>query len=376
MAHQSHTNGGTPIEPSCVSAKMICSIIAKLGEQPVVSHKNGTQVDDDESDSRFGLLLSPQKQRFTLAVCNLMTIMWKDQKLRMPSKVPKLRYRLVGTTRDSMITVEINHIPVIDDTLCNSLFLGSGVAIQNITFLFKESPEEKQLTFGRILIDIKVAESYIESKCGGSAKSIYKPPTVRRPRTVEIDWTNSCVLETDRTIIVNIIDDVNNIHAMMPLDLTYSLDPIHSETIDIETTQAAATPLKRKRFVDENDDDASVESSAGESFDEQVIGTRQKITGYCLVFTGVPSFSASFLDFLIKKYESHSVTAVVIFPFQRKITNTSIHTTETYVKPRLSVSLRCSGTLVQDFDRSARSVSKRMRAEILNSVVNNTGSSD
>jgi hypothetical protein len=131
----------------------------------------------------------------------------------------------------------------------------------------------------------------------------YIPPAERRRQTVPIGFTNSVVSKNDQKLVLELVDDIYNMHQLMSLNMKVALEPIVRDNY-------AAVVASQKRKRDPSSDVVIIEESSAELSDTRPLG-------YTVHFAGVPSFSDTFLEHLKHKYASRWLYFVVLFPHER-----------------------------------------------------------
>lgn len=170
-------------------------------------------------------------------------------------------------------------------------------------------------------------------------------PDLRRPATFAINWKGSVVqTPSDRTLILEMIDDVYNMHQLMPAAITTSLEELVAENhMTVNQTVGGGKKRKNRR----GDDEAVLISS---SADLSVVDPYQCI-GYSVHFVGVPSFDENFLTFMKHKYGSRWLNAVVIFPHERVGRS---------MPPALVLTLACSNAVAKEAQQFSIVGAKRL----------------
>lgn len=169
-------------------------------------------------------------------------------------------------------------------------------------------------------------------------------PDLRRAATFAINWEGSAVrAPSDRTLILEMIDDVYNMHQLMPAAITTSLEELVAENhIAVNQTVGGNKKRKNRRADDEAGLVSSTENSAIDA---------GRCIGYSVHFVGVPSFDDNFLTFMKHKYGSRWLNAVVIFPHERVGRS---------MPPALVLTLACSNAVAKEAQQFSIVGAKRL----------------
>lgn len=330
--------------PKEIPPEMLRHIAEKVGEpKPIETHQHVQLANDVVGKSTAHL--SESEHTYTRIVCNLLTLLWKVQRERLPHRKPCLKYQLLGARTERRITLVANYLAIMAQQDCDTL-LRSEPRVLDLRFQFTSLLEDKHLTYGCLTIDISCTTPI-------DTPIAYCPPSQRRTRTKPVDWTRSIVLAGDRTMLLDLIDDVYNIDARMPTTIEQWLEPILGDGVPLHhhtqngNGKRARGAGKRADSDDESDDDASTTETIG------------PLLGYCVSFTHVPSFNLSFLRHLEQKYSGRWLSAMVLFPHESKKPG------RVREPQRLVISLRAETTLVQQAKADAMcSGAKRLRTII------------
>jgi hypothetical protein len=265
-----------------------------------------------------------------------------------------------------VITLVINYIKLIEYTDCEAMMRGE-LRLLDMRFQFASLIDAKALSYGCLTIDISCTTPI------GIALA-YAPIAARdrRTRTMTIDWSKSAVLTNDRSLVLELMDDIYNCEARMPTDIYEWLEPIFASGSGSNDTRAIENGNRHhhnhqrghvelngngKRYSRTNRDDDDADADDTDTGDGGDVDQQQQLIGYCINFTNVPSFNLSFLTYLRQKYGARWLSALVLFPHQR-------------APQRLAISIRCETALIQNIMPSAASGSKRIRTIIENELVN------
>ncbi len=303
---------------------MLTHIAQKVEEPPIAGSGSGNA----QNHLNYADLLSPTEHTFTLIVSNLLTFVFTVQYKHFPRGSDSIKYHIIGSRNDKKITLVVYYINLIEMAECESA-MRTQARITDVRFQFTSLIDNRPMKYGCITVDIDttsqqpVLQGYPEV-----------PKSLRRERTSNVDWSNSVVLQSDRSLVLELIDDVCNLEARMPVNITQWLDGVYGT----DCSRTITDENKHGKRVQEDDDDSNQRHNNASQNDEdgsEVSSVvRAPLVGYCISFTGLPSFNLAFLRHLKRKYETCWVSAIVIFP--------SGNFTQ-----RLAITIRCHTALTQ-----------------------------
>lgn len=242
-----------------------------------------------------------------------------------------LREQVRHVQGEQSFVFHVSHVEALDQDDIDALHRIGGAQLIDLQFQFTSLTTGDTLQHGLLLISLLVRTGDTASDATAERDRLripYTPPPVRRPQTVPIDWRNSIVSQSDQKLVLELLDDVYNMYALMKLGIKVALEPI--------TRANYATPsAARKRGQAAVNGD---ESASNADTDPDV-----RPLGYTLHFSGVPSFSDAFTAHLRHKYASRWLSCVVIFPCVRVARNKQI-----LMAPELAISISREGQLPCD----------------------------
>lgn len=310
-----------------VSIEQLAAIAERVGE--AVEHVE--EVDDVKTAAQ-----APN----AVLLCNILSTICRAQ-----PRLKKLEHMIRYTRDDGKIVFHVMKVCVLDATAINAL-RNLSPRILGMRFQFTSLQSGAPLDNGTLIFDI--LHTSVQRI---AAAPVYVEPTQRRSRAVEIDWSDNIVLVNDRKAVLAVIDDVYNMHQLMPGKITVSIETIddadYTRTNGV-AAQTAPALSKRKR----NADDA---------ISETVSQSAVPLLGYCLHFVGVPSFDDNFLVHMAQKYATRWLGGTIIFP--RRMNKSNI-----LVPCQLLVSLGCEHALVQASQPRAICGAKRLCKKMVESA--------
>lgn len=266
-----------------------------------------------------------------MLVCNILVSVLMAQRWR-NVKAPSLQHRLRYAPGEDRIVLSVEHVAAMDRANIEAIKALSP-RVLGMRFQFTSPEHDDALTSGLVIFDLL--------HTGAQRKPVvpaYMAPARRRTRTTPVDWKDSVVLECDREFVLRVVDDVYNMHQLMPAKMNMSVEAIE------DADYARCVPAKRKHEDDTPLDDESENTSTR---------THPALVGYCIHFVGVPSFDETFLDHMARKYATRWLGATVIFPRARWTT-----------PPQLVVSISCENALLQSSAPRAVCGAKRLCKKI------------
>lgn len=236
----------------------------------------------------------------------------------------RMKHRIEHASGSQRLAVEISNVNVFGTRELDAMRRFARDNFCSAQFQFRSPKTGERLTYGRVLLRV-FARGALRDESGEAAAARlaaqraallpYAAPDTRRPQTMPIDWRESIVARADQPLVLELIDDVYNMHALMPASMSVSLEPI-------ERTDHQSTGKRKQLAADAESTDRSV--------------APQDCVGYALHFGNVPSFSDAFLVHLAHKFGARWLGAVVLFPSQRRFKRAGTITTPA----ELIVSLR------------------------------------
>jgi len=258
-----------------------------------------------------------------------------------PRASVRMKHRVLHAPNTDTLSLEISNIDVLGTPELDALRRFAGQCYGSTRFEFRSPTTDELLSCGRIVMRLgtrstpRANENHTQfvERCAPSSAAIvahYAPPDTRRAQTMQIDWSASVVADVDRALVLELIDDIYNMHQLMPTNMTVSLEPI--ERTDHQTTART----KRKTRAADNDDGEATSAESDSAL-------RAPCVGYALHFVNVPSFSDNFLAHLTHKFASRWLGATVLFPHQRRFKRSGV----LQIAPQIIVSLRAEGASAQ-----------------------------
>lgn len=266
-------------------------------------------------------------------VCNILSLILLAQRKR-NAGAPTLKHVLRHANGENRIVLQVLHLYALEATDITALRALSP-RVLSLRFQFTSPTNGDLLGHGLLVIDL--LHSAVQRL---PPMPTYSEPTARRQLTTPIDWTNSSVHQDDRALVMRVVDDVYNMHTVMPMGITVSMETLD----DVDYTRSVTNKRKHDDDPVHDDSDTTTQQAA-------------PTVGYCIHFMGVPSFDDTYLAHMAQKYATLWLGAAVLFPHTRK------HG-ELLVPAQLVVSLRCQHALVQASQPRAVCGAKRLCKKI------------
>jgi len=250
-------------------------------------------------------------------------------------RAPTLKQRI--TEHGQMVTLVVYRLSALRDSEVAQLYQLSP-RVLGVTMQFRDLHNHKQLGYGCVVVQLLRADATTVP-----ARAPYVPPAVRRKRTIAFDYDGSDVRVGDRPLVERVVDQVYNVCELMPLGLTFSLEPI--------------TPSNYEDLVGEESETAvSLQKKAGKRMHAE-----PTVLGYCLHFVGVRSFGAEFFEYLAEQHGVRYLGALVLFPHQ---VLTRGNGAPTVARQRLNVMLASELHMPQEVRPHALSGARRLRRKL------------
>lgn len=332
---------------------MLVQIANKIGEPSLEEFR------DQYANRQTVEILSPARHTFTRIICNLLTEVHGVQQEHLAKHRPDIKYQIIGARTDRVIVLVVNYIRLIDLASCESIIRAEG-RIKDIRFQFVSLVDSKPLSYGCVTFDIACRDDV--------PVGVYTevPKNLRRQRTIDIDWEQTVVEQHDRSLVLELIDDVCNFELRMPVNIGQWLEGVYSDDCNKSIVEESNGNGKRARHHD-NDD-----SNENNDNDDDHSGVSRRLIGYCISFTNLPSFNYALLSHLKQKYSHRWASALLVFPSTSSVAVSKQHQrTQRPFPQRLAVTLRCGTTLAQTANNGLYT-SKRIRTFIANSHANGT----
>lgn len=310
-----------------------------------IAEKVREVIEHADSDEHSGdITKMTQRAPNTVLLCNIITTILHAQ----PGK-RKLSHLIRYTREDGKIVMQLHKVRVLDAQVLDAL-RNLSPRILGMRYEFTSLEDGEPIWHGMLIFD--VLHTAVERIPPLAA---YVEPVQRRSRALDIDWSDNVVLVNDRKSVLAVIDDVYNMHQVMPGKITVSIETIDDTDYTKKSSGVPPPPTlaKRKRSVADTPEDA---------LSETVSASAAPHLGYCLHFVGVPSFDDNFLVHMARKYATRWLGATVIFP--RRIADKNI-----LMPCQLLVSLGCEHALVQASKPRAICGAKRLCKKMLESAV-------
>lgn len=206
----------------------------------------------------------------------------------------QLRHQIKRSPDDGRVLLIVNNVPSLTSDQLKTLRQVS-TRIHVVRFLFRSPETAAQLGYG-CLVFVICTEPLADAK---ELRLLFAPPEERQTPTAPPDWSSSVVAAADRSLVLQVIEDVYNMSEFMPTDMRVALEAI--ENVDYKSS------LKKRGALASETDDESVGGGV----------PRGRTIGYALHFTGVPSFDDAFLAHMAHKYEARWAGFQIIFPRSR-----------------------------------------------------------
>lgn len=302
-------------------------------------------------------ILSPTRHTFTRIICNLLTEVHGLQREHLARHRPDIKYQIIGTRTDRVIVLVVNYIKLIDMASCESIVRAES-RIKDIRFQFVSLIDSKPLSCGCLTFDIACRDDVRQSTYAEV------PRALRRQRTIDIDWEKTVVEAHDRALVLELIDDVCNLEARMPINIGQWLEGVYSDDCNRAVVDEPNGNGKRARHyaIDDDGDDGTQENNGDGSG-----GDSRRLIGYCISFTNLPSFNYALLAYLKQKYSHRWASALVVFPSAAAAAPAAKQRVQRHFPQRLVVTLRCGSTLTQTANGGLYT-SKRIRTLITSAV--------
>lgn len=327
--------------PKVVKREMLEHIANRVGEPK--PHDNSATENAAGNTKNNLQILSSNEHTFTRIICNLLTCFWRVQEHHFPGRPPEIKYQIIGSRTDRVITLVINYINIVEHFECEAITRGES-RILDIRYQFVSLVDSKALAYGCLTIDISCT-----TPIGSALPYVPLPAGSRRKRTMEIDWSNSIVLDNDRKIVLDLIDDVHNYESLMPIDLCEWLAPIFNTHNPINDDDDDNEPNHHNHKAVNGNGKRNARASARHDDDDSSLSNLEEhLLGYCITFTNVPSFNLSFLNYLKQKYATRWLSATVIFPHKNR-------------PCRLAFALRCENAFIQASVTNTVGACKRLK---------------
>lgn len=207
------------------------------------------------------------------------------------TRAPHLRHQIKRSPDDGRVLLIVNHVPSLSCEQLNTLRQVSS-RIHLVRFLFRSLETAAQLGYGCIVFVIG-AEPLIADEL----RSFFAAPQQRQVPTVPVDWSDSVVAPADRTLVMQVLEDVYNMTEFMPVDMRVALEAIEN------VNHKASLKKRNGPLASETDDDSA--------------RPHGRAIGYALHFTGVPSFDDAFFAYMAHKYQARWAGFQLIFPHVR-----------------------------------------------------------
>lgn len=224
---------------------------------------------------------------------------------------PTLDFTVDFLTLDTKQAVRIivTEVPSLSHTSACSIAKVAPSAIYRIRFVFRDELTQHQLYTGRVEIEFWASASpsrerfpYVAPKRGKS-----------RNRDVEIDYEGLNTTADDRDNIEQLMEYVHHMAPLMPR-IGVSCEPlVRSGSVTQPVSIVRGGPPKKRPKRAEAADEETALSEQPTTAAPLVLDNSNHV-GFCLFFVGVPSFDASFFDFLKKMLGNVMLEAVVLAP--------------------------------------------------------------
>lgn len=266
-------------------------------------------------------------------ICNILSTILVANRRRDP-RAPSLKHMLRHAIGEDRVTLHVYNARALESTDITAL-RALSTRVLGIRFQFTSPQNDDPLGHSHIIFD--VLHSAAERV---PTMPVYTEPVRRRHRTMEINWTNSVVAQPDRAVVLAVIDDVYNMHQLMPVGMSVSIE-------GLEDTDHTGSASKKRKAGSEPADD-------GETSTEH---SKAALIGYCLHFVNIPSFNDNFLTHMAQKHATRWLGATVLFPRTRK-------SGALIIPAQLMVSVGCEHALVQASKPRATLGAKRLCKKI------------
>lgn len=281
------------------------------------------------------------------------------------SHAPPIKHRIRHGEGDAHFFVYVEQIEHFDMNYdAAALYRIAAQHLLGVRFQFASQTTGDPLKYGLLIMHLLVRGPTSANESGESVaerlaqnrlrlRHPYAEPAVRRPQTFPLDWSRSIVRSAaDRALVLELIDDVYNMQAVMPLGLTVSLEPVVLDNYAERVQSGLGGAASKKRKKGARPDDESADASS-----DTATVAENRCVGYTLHFSGVPSFDDNFLDYMRHKYASRWLNAIVLFPHVR---GTGEQDEELIFAPILAISLGTDQAVSQDCKPFAITGSKRL----------------
>jgi len=272
-----------------------------------------------------------------ILVCNAFSLLLQGQRRRQPKSRP-FQHTIRWPPDQPLIRIEVSRLRAVNSTEIDALRKLSS-RVRAVSFLF-ETDDGSTLLDGKLLIEVVDYNAHARDV---PPPSLYTAPKHHNVRQLAADWTNSCVLAADRSLVLRLIDTVHNMHDTMPVDIAVSIEPIvaHSFVADDSATNSKKRKLSTAD-INQRDDSSSNSSTV----------TDRQLVGYAVGFAGVPNFNANFFDHLALMYAGRFLDASVVFAHRRSA--------DVIFEQQLIVCVSADHTLVQQAKPYAQCGAKRL----------------
>lgn len=133
----------------------------------------------------------------------------------------RMKHRIRHAASDNTFALEITNIDVLGAAEIDALARFAGDCYSATRFQFRSPETDELLTYGVIslhlfprgALDGESESEHAERVAARRASRVhYAAPDHRRKQTMQVDWQASVVLAADRAIVLELIDDVYNMH--------------------------------------------------------------------------------------------------------------------------------------------------------------------
>ena len=273
-------------------------------------------------------------------VCSILCLLHDQAELLV--KTAELRHQIkVSSAQDGRVSLIVHHVPSLSSEQL-SVLRQVSTRIELVRFVFRQPETRAQLGYGWVVCFSGTTPA---ADADGDREQLLRlafvVPTDRQRPKVAIDWTNSVVAAGDRTLVLDVLDDVYNMAEFMPVDMLVSLEPI--ETTDYRSVYKKRTSALGSETEDEDGDG----------------GATGRVIGYALHFSGIPSCDDSFFAYMAHKYKARWAGFQLFFP-RTLVRDKTARTSAQHLVVRISAENSVPSGVREQGNKGARQLARKL----------------